>query len=53
LFNGEWASNVPGFGMGELKLFDDPRVKWLGEQMGGFAGKRILELGPLEGGTHT
>jgi Protein of unknown function (DUF1698) len=49
LFKGEWASDIPGFGMGELALFDDPRVHWLGKQLGGFAGKRILELGPLEG----
>jgi hypothetical protein len=35
------------------RLDDDPRVKWFGKQLGGFAGKRILELGPLDGGTHT
>lgn len=50
LFKDEWASIVPGFGMGSTGLFDDPRVRWLGEQVGGFAGKNILELGPLEGG---
>jgi len=50
LFKGEWASNIPGLGLGSAALFDDPRLKWLGEQLGGFAGKRILELGPLEGG---
>lgn len=49
-FGGEWVSNVPGFGMGALPLFDDPRVRWLGEQLCGFAGKRVLELGSLEGG---
>jgi hypothetical protein len=52
LFEGEWSSNVPGFGMGSIGLFNDPRMWWLGKQVGGFAGKRILELGPLEGG-HT
>jgi SAM-dependent methyltransferase len=52
LFKGEWASSVPGFGTGSAALFDDSRVNWLGEQLRGFAGKRVLELGPLEGG-HT
>ena len=34
--------------------FDDPFLTFLSEQMGGFEGKRILELGPLEGfHTHT
>src|SRR5688572_15155391 len=50
LFKGEWASIVPGYGGGFAELFDDARVRWIEEQMGGFAGKRILELGPLEGG---
>ena len=52
IFEGEWISHVPGFETGTLPLFTDPRVSWLGEHAGGFAGKRILELGPLECG-HT
>ena len=48
LFKGEWISHVPGFETGKMPLFTDPRVDWLGERAGGFAGKRILELGPLE-----
>jgi 2-polyprenyl-3-methyl-5-hydroxy-6-metoxy-1,4-benzoquinol methylase len=52
IFDGEWSSEIPGFGFGSAHLFDDFRVRWIGEQAGGFAGKRILELGPLEGG-HT
>lgn len=52
LFDGEWSSRVPGFGFGNAELFDDVRIKWLESRCGGFAGKRILELGPLEGG-HT
>lgn len=52
LFAGEWASDVPGVGFGKVNLFDDSRIGWLSEQCGGFQGKRILELGPLEAG-HT
>lgn len=52
IFDGEWSSDIPGFGLGGAKLFDDHRIKWIGERCGGFAGKRILELGPWEGG-HT
>lgn len=52
IFEGQWSSNVPGFGLGSALLFDDPRIKWLVKQCGGVKGKRILEMGPLEGG-HT
>jgi hypothetical protein len=52
IFAGEWSSLVPGYGGGIATLFDDHRIHWLGEQVGGFGGKRILDLGPLEGG-HT
>lgn len=52
LFKGEWRSYVPGYGGGGAELFDDARVKWFAEQCGGFRGKRVLELGPLEG-AHT
>jgi hypothetical protein len=52
IFDGAWSSDIPGFGLGGAKLFDDHRIKWIGERCGGFAGQRILELGPLEGG-HT
>ena len=52
LFEGEWSSDVPGYGGGRVGLFDDGRVKWFSEQCGGFRGKNVLELGPLEGG-HT
>lgn len=33
-------------------MFDDARMTWLEQQIDGFAGKTVLELGPLEGG-HT
>ncbi len=51
-FAGEWISRVPGFETGSVALFDDHRIRWLQSQLGGFAGKRVLELGPLEAG-HT
>ena len=52
IFDGAWSSYVPGFGPGGAPLFDDERIRRFEQQCGGFQGKRILELGPLEGG-HT
>ena len=53
MFEGEWASLIPGFqSSGWAPLFQDERVQWFDSQCGGFAGKKVLELGPLEGG-HT
>jgi SAM-dependent methyltransferase len=52
IFENEWSSAVPGFETGKSTLFNDPRIQWLETQLGSFAGKRVLELGPLEGG-HT
>jgi hypothetical protein len=52
IFKNEWSSAVPGFETGTVQLFDDLRIKWLETQLGSFENKRILELGPLEGG-HT
>lgn len=52
ILEGAWLSDVPGYGLGFSPLFDDHRIKWLAQQDGGFSGKTILELGPLEGG-HT
>ena len=52
-FDKEWSSAVPGLpGTGQAGLFEDGRVVWFEKQLGGFSGKRVLELGPLEGG-HT
>lgn len=57
LFDNEWSSFVPGEGRvarpGTSLLFDDGRVTWLGEVLGGFSGLRVLELGPLEVGHST
>ena len=52
-FENEWSSAVPGLpGTGQANLFEDGRIIWFEKQIGGFVGKRVLELGPLEGG-HT
>lgn len=55
VFAGEWTSALPataGVNAGAVPLFDDPRISWLVEHVGGVDGFRVLELGPLEGG-HT
>lgn len=49
----EWTSSVPGVGgPGSAPLFEDSRISWAIQQLGGIGGWDILELGPLEGG-HT
>lgn len=57
IFRGEWSSAMPAeSGLqtqpGRAPLFEDDRVTWAVTQAGGVSGKRILEIGPLEGG-HT
>ncbi|MGF6305354.1 class I SAM-dependent methyltransferase [Paraburkholderia sp. WC7.3d] len=52
LFNGTWVSDVPGYGLGMAPHFDDGRLHWFETVCGGFSGKSVLELGPMEGG-HT
>ena len=56
IFRGEWSSALPAplsnCTAGPVGLFDDDRVKWFMKEIGGVAGKTVLELGPLEGG-HT
>ncbi len=34
---------------GQAALYDDARIQWCMAQFGSLAGKRVLELGPLEG----
>ena len=51
----EWASRFPGdlgnaIEAGQIPLFEDSRIIWAIEQLGGITGFHILELGPLEGG---
>lgn len=54
IFPDEWRSRFPDpyrhLQAGETPLFEDLGVKWGIEQMGGVKGKKVLELGPLEGG---
>ncbi|MGI9595472.1 MAG: class I SAM-dependent methyltransferase [Acidimicrobiales bacterium] len=56
IFEGDWSSVLPesaGVDTGGFAgLFDDPRIDWMVETLGGVVGRRVLELGPLEGG-HT
>jgi len=56
IFHGEWASKFPeplaDVTAGPIPLFQDSRICWALEQMGGVKGQSILELGPLEAG-HT
>ena len=62
LFAGEWSSSPPAdrpeLKAGATPLFDDPRIAWAHHRLmemgvaGGFTGRDVLELGPLEGG-HT
>jgi len=54
LFTGHWSSIFPGdFGVdtkGFAWLFDDERIRWAADKLGGFERKSFCELGPLEGG---
>lgn len=54
LFKGEWWSIFPdavgSLQAGHVPLFADSRIRWGDQVLGGFAGKSVLELGPLEGG---
>lgn len=56
LFAGDWSAFFPSHvGVatgGFVPLFEDDRIAWMVERLGGVEGQRILELGPLEGG-HT
>jgi len=52
IFRGNWASRLPISGLvsGESELFDDDRIRWFINACQGVRGRRVLELGPLEGG---
>jgi len=56
IFKNEWASKLPGdlsaLQAGVATLFEDGRIDWIEEQVGGIKGMNVLELGPLEAG-HT
>lgn len=48
-----WASKFPPplneVVAGSAELFDDPRVRWAFEQLGGIEGASVVDLGSLEG----
>ena len=52
IFKGKWSSQMPvsinQYQAGSIPLFDDGRIKWFLQEIGGVSGKVILELGPLE-----
>jgi hypothetical protein len=54
LFQGSWASKMPSeradLQAGGAALFEDPRIQWAADVLGGFADNKVLELGPLEAG---
>ncbi len=55
LFKDEWSTRLPDAcgwtaGTGPGRFCEDYRVTWAASKLGGFAGKQVLELGPLEGG---
>lgn len=54
IFKGEWSSKMPSqraeLQAGGASLFEDARITWAAEQLGGFTNASVLELGPLEGG---
>lgn len=56
VFKGEWSSKLPeplaALQTGSALLFEDARIDWCADQICGFEGKTVLELGPLEAG-HT
>ena len=54
IFAGDWSTAMPKEGNcistpGTSQLFDDQRIHWAEEALGGFKGTNVLELGPLEG----
>jgi hypothetical protein len=50
----KWVSKLPPplehVRAGQAELFDDPRIHWALERLGGITDMRVLDLGPLEGG---
>lgn len=53
IFRGSWSSKFPpqySIDAGNIQLFDDARISWAADRIGGVQNKTILELGPLEGG---
>lgn len=57
ILRGAWVSRLPepfsNLKAGDLTLFDDARIHWLVDEIGGVEGQSVLELGPLEGAHST
>ncbi len=54
IFKGEWIGSFPpalGVQAGSRPLYEDPRIAWMLQRVDA-RGRRVLELGPMEGG-HT
>ena len=53
LFRGSWSTKIFDVqDTGRFDGFNDERINWLLDELGGVQNKKILELGPLEG-AHT
>lgn len=56
VFRGEWSSRLPEplahLRAGPIETFDDHRIHWFVNQIGGVRGRSVYECGPLEAG-HT
>lgn len=53
LFSGEWASEMPpetAHTGGYFRAYEDPRIVWGMNLIGGAANKLVIELGPMEAG---
>ena len=50
LFRGSWSTKIVDVqDTGGFDGFNDERINWLLDELGGVQSKKILELGPLEG----
>jgi len=53
IFKGEWSSALPApwdvYSAGSIPLYASEALLWAISEWGGVTGKRVLELGPLEG----
>lgn len=51
MFSGSWSSAIPGVETnGSFPATQDNRLTWMLEEVGSLEGRKVLELGPLEGG---
>ncbi|MGB8116728.1 MAG: class I SAM-dependent methyltransferase [Candidatus Sulfotelmatobacter sp.] len=54
IFEGEWNAKLPppleDLKAGDVRVFEDERIAWLGKQLDNPGGLRVLECGPHEAG---